>query len=283
MLSQVPFMWGYAATNVSGTPKQTNPGTTFTAGGNNTMSTAVSVLSALSQDVCYLTIGFQGINVSAGDSSALADLLVDPAGGTSWSTKIASLACGFTPTNTVAFGNSLWYHFPLWIKAGSTLGIKAQTNHTADLTAGAVIVHAFGAPSKPDSWWCGQAVETLGANTTSSQGVAVTPGSSSANGSWTTLGTSTKPYGALQFGDNGTANTTTTNGIGNLYHIGVGSNKLPGSIGLYSTSSSNESLARSFNSQPIWCNIPANTAIQAIGMSSSASPQNHNLIAYGVY
>lgn len=278
------FVWNYAATNLSGTPKQTTPGTTFTAGNTNTPGTAVTLLSALSQDIQLLSIGFQGVTLSTADCNALADLLVDPAGGTSWSAKISSIPCGYSPLNTGALCASLWYHFPIYIKAGTSIGLRAATAHTADITTGVCIINTYGSPSSPDMWWCGENVETLGANTSTSKGTDLTsPGVSNANGSWTSIGTSTYRYGSVQLGVGGVSTNAATNGIGYNTFMGYGSTKLVGTSPHYSCSSSNEALARTGHQQPIFCDVASGTVWQAMTSSSSASPQNLNVVVMGVY
>jgi hypothetical protein len=278
-----PFHWQYCSTNLSGTPKATTPGTAFTAGNTNTYGANVTLLSALSQDVQYLVIGFMGVASSGFDSNALADLLVDPTGGTSWSTKISSMACGYTPANSGSIVHGLWYHFPLYIKSGSSIGLRSQTAHTTDISTGTCIIQAFGSPSKPDMWWCGQATETLGANTSSSKGVDVTSGSNSSNGSWTSIGTSTQRYGSVQLGVGGCSTNNATNNLGYNFFIGYGSTKLTGSAPQFCTSSSIEQLARTGHAQPIFCDVASGTAWQAMGACTSASPQAINCIIHGVY
>jgi hypothetical protein len=55
---------------------------------------AVTVLPALAHDCEYLWLGVSGISASAKANTALMDLLIDPAGGTSWVSLIDDMVVG---------------------------------------------------------------------------------------------------------------------------------------------------------------------------------------------
>jgi hypothetical protein len=173
--------WAHCTSNISGTPS-TTPGTAVTASATaNTDGTSVSLLTALSHDVEYLIIGVHGFGASTNNTSALLDILVDPAGGTSWlSTPIINdLLVGYTGAIGVS-GVTIapvtrWYHFPLWIKSGASIGARVRC--ATGSQAGRVIVHAFGGNASPSSWWCGQFVTEIAINAGTSKGTDHTAGS----------------------------------------------------------------------------------------------------------
>ncbi len=276
-----PFGFAHTTSSLSGTPPAALIGTNFTVGANNADGTPVEVIADLTHDVHYLVLGIGGVNVSAGNGQGLLDVLVDRAGGTSWSSWIDDLVCGHTGTPTAgAIGLTCWYHFPVWLPAGASLAVQCRTRHTANITTGRVVAHAYGNPSRPDMWWCGQGVESLGINAATSQGTDVTPGNTGAWGSWAAIGTSSARYGAVQFGLNGSSSAATA--IGYYWQLGIGSAQLPGSPTGYSSATTTEVSARAGFNQPIWCDVPSGTEWQVRG-TASGTAQVHNLAVYGVY
>lgn len=275
--------WGFAdcTDNLTGTPPAALIGTNFTAGASNADGTVVEVLGDLAHDVHFLVVAIGGINTSAANNNALLDVLVDPAGGTSWASLIDDLVCGFTPTPTAGTaGLQMYYYFPLYIKAGASLAVQARTARASNTTTGRVCMWAYGNPSRPDNWWCGSKVESLGINAASSEGTTVTAGNSGTFGSWTDIGTSSYRYGAVQFGMNGSDSITTA--LAYYWQLGIGSAQFPGSPTLWQSTSANEVAARSGMAGPIWCDTPASTTWQIRGTSNSTS-ENFNGAVYGVH
>lgn len=282
LMNSPPWSFADYTSNLTGTPPAATVGTNFTAGANNTDGSAVSVLSALGHDVHYLVVGIGGISASAANHNALMDVLADPAGGTSWGSFIDDLMAGFTPIPTAGtIGIQSWYHFPIYIPAGTSLGVQARSANATAATAGRVVMYAYGNPSRPEMWWCGSKVESLGVNASSSLGTAVTAGNSGSWGSWTNIGTSGYEYGAVQFGLNGTDGASAA--VGYYWQIGYGSNQLPGSPDFYASVSTAESAARTGFCQPIFCNAPASTTWQTRGKCSGTSEPSANMGIYGVY
>jgi hypothetical protein len=282
VLAPEPFYFAHTTDSFVGTPPTTIVGTLFTAGANNADGAAVGVLPALGHDVHYLILGIGGVNSSTDDSDALLDVLVDPAGGTAWAEFISDLICGYSPTPNSAIQLECWYHFPIFVRAGSSIGVRARCAHTAAITTGRVAMFAHGDPSRPDRWWCGQAVETLGVNPASSGGTNVTPGGSNAFGAWTNIGDATGArYGAIQMGFNGPGATTNADNM--HLEIGYGSTKLPGSQTWHAAYQTTESCFRKMPQILTPCDIPAGTQMQARAKANAASPQVVDVAIYGVY
>lgn len=276
-----PWQFANGVSNLSGTPPSNGAvGTNFTAGANNADGTAVQVLSALAFDVHYLVVGFGGFAVSAGNGQVLADILTDPAGGTSWGAFINDLVCGMTPSLSATMGIAPWYHFPVYIPAGSAVAVQARTRHTSNITSGRVIAYAYGNPSRPSAWWCGQKVESLGINAATSQGTDVVPGNSGVDGSWTTIGSSGFAYGAVQYGINGS--DSGANAAGYFWELGVGSVAYAGAPKSYRTITATEQGSPSGLNQPIFCDEAAGTTWQIRGTCSTTA-ETFNAAVYGVY
>lgn len=279
-----PFYFADCTDNFSGTtPAGTNPGTTITASATpNTDGTAVSLIAAVAHDVHFLVVGIGGRSTtSTVDSASLLDILVDPAGGTSWSSMIDDLVAGFQPQLTSgSVGYMTYYMFPLFIKSGSSIGAQVRSA-TASQAVG-LGVWVYGNPSRPDMWWCGSKVESLGITAASSKGTDITPGSTTATFTWTNVGATTSGrYGSIQFGQNGSDSSSTSN-IGYHAQIGIGSARVPGTPTFVWQTSASENASREGFNQPIWCDIPEGTQLQ-VGACASGTAEVHDVALYGCY
>lgn len=273
--------WAHCTTNMTGTPSPTALGTAVTAGANDTPGTAAALLTNLSHDMEYLVLGLNGFFISGGNGSCMIDILVDPAGGTSWSaTKlIPNLLSGQTGAFAQNTPPMLWYYFPLWLKAGSSLGVQAQTAHTADITTGSVACAAFGGNANPGSWWCGKTVEAIGTDATTTQGTSHTPGSTGAYSAWTNFGsTLSASCGALQFVAEGTFTDTTQNARAYFFEFGVNSSRIGPNV--YKTTGTSE-LGQCTTMGPIFCNLPSGTQLMVRG-TCSGTVENVDVAAYAV-
>lgn len=274
-LATSPVRFSKYTSNYAATPSLT-PGTTFTAGGLDTDGAAVSCIAALAHDVHHLRLRFQGIQSTGADTNSAGDLLIDPAGGTSWAALINDVVCGMLNTNTTGMPWS--YEFPIYIPAGASLGWRCKTVNATDVTTGQILVETFGEPSNPAMWWCGQGVETLGIS--NSKGTAITPGNSGAAGSWTNVGSTTsRIYKAIQLGLNG----SDAGAIDAAYHfeVGAGSQPIPGS-GIVWLRSNTSELAYRHNPGLMTCNIPSGTQMQVRGTCSTTAEVLYAAL-YGVY
>ncbi len=250
------------------------------AGTSNADGSVVTVLSALAHDCEYLVLGFNGFGESGKAMRVLGDVLIDPAGGTSWTQLIADLLIGHTGYGLNVRDSSTlpvippFYHFPLWIPAGSTIGVRARTSSATTLggggtNGGLVYVFAGGGNKNPGSWWCGQKVETIGVTPASSQGTPVTPGGNSTFGSWTDIGSPTTARGgAVQFQARGTSGTSFNNQLCR-YEFGIAGTKIgPPHVG--GGSGSNLTLTTLW-AGPLFLDVPSGTQFQARGQSSHST------------
>jgi len=281
-MSLIAEPWSFAneVDNATGTPTQ-EWGTTVTPGTSNADGTAATLLTALAFDVHYIAVGFSGYNVSGAAAYCLADVLIDPAGGTAWRSFINDLLCGYAAGKNQNL--SAWYYFPVFIKSGTSIGSRVRTSHTVAPTSPRVVIYAMGNPSRPGQWWCGSVVETPGVTAASSTGTSVTPGNTGVLGTWTNIGAVTNGrYGSIQIGWNGTDSLA----LGQTYHFQVGYNKqqLPGSPQIHLSVTTSETCAAEPNAGPIWCDIPQGTQMQIRGTcSSTAEVWAGGLALYGVY
>lgn len=157
----------------------TGYGAAVPVGVSNADGADTAILSALGHDCEYLMLSVAGVSTSGLAMGALMDLLVDPAGGTSWSTLISDLLVG--GRGSAAFNSGpvspAAYHFPLWIPAGATLGARIRRQHGSTPPTARVAALAMGGNRNPASWWCGQKVESVATfNAVASVGQVHTPG-----------------------------------------------------------------------------------------------------------
>lgn len=271
----------FCVDNIIASPGTVLTGTNFTTGASNADGSVVTVLSALAQDLCYLVIGFAGTSATTEDQNTLADILIDRAGGTSWSSFIDDLVIGFCPTPTAgAIGMTSWYHFPVWVPAGASLGVRARHRSANTNTNGRCVIYGYGKPKRPEMWWCGQGVESVGINAASSKGTNHTPGASSSYSSYATIGTTARRWQAMQFGVNGSDGTMLAQGYN--WQLGIGGVQIPGTPTYYHSNTTTEAMTRTGFNQPLWVDIPAGTTIQCRA-TASGSGEVHNVAVYGCY
>lgn len=190
----------------------------------NTTGGAYATLLAgasVTQDVYAIDICINNIGTSGAARDAIGTLGFDPAGGTSF-TDFVDLLCG--QASTTASGSiGAHYHFPLWIKAGTTIGMRGSVN-SATLTAFQAYVRLYCKPSRPELIWCGQKIEQLGVTVGTSTGTSVTAGTVS-EGSWTSMGTTTRSHRFFEFGFGANDAALNNNGYSVDISIGDASNK----------------------------------------------------------
>lgn len=152
--------------------------------GTGAKSSWQNVLGALSADCYGIFVQVAKTAVSATDTSAVLDIGVDAAGGSSYTAKVSDLLVGFADDTNANSGNGgmQQYLLPIKIASGSTVAIRGQTVR-GSAQAASVRVQAFLASSGPlpGTTNC----TTYGVSGTT--GTAVTPGNG-AWGSWTNIG-----------------------------------------------------------------------------------------------
>lgn len=272
--------WAYCTDNLPSTPSAIALGTAVTAGANNVDGAETALLvAALTHDVEFLRLGFTGFSSTGENSSAALDLLIDPAGGNSYSELITDLlvGCGAPGTSgsASAAGVARWFGFPLWIPAGATLAARARTKRGSDLT-GYVFVQAWGGNANPASWWCGQRVTTLGIDAVQPRGTPVTPGYPDW-GNWANVGSSTPSNcGALQFVTQGPDSSSVTV---EMTQWQIGANSVAFGPTIAKTLSMQES-SWTMETGPIFASLPAATQLQVRGRSSYSFPQTYDTAIY---
>jgi hypothetical protein len=189
------FNWDYSLQ----TAPSTTPGVSVTPGSGSKGSYVQLASGAnLAQDCYGLLLWVVAGNTTTGIRDILLDIGLDPAGGTSYG-QTGGINNIFVPQASNAVDGGRWFWFPLFIKAGTSVGACGQANSTSTFR---VMARFFGRPTNPENVACGQYSETIGVS--GNGGTPFTCGNSGAWGSWTSLGTTTRPCWnwTLAFGHN---------------------------------------------------------------------------------
>jgi hypothetical protein len=152
--------------------------------------TQIAAAANITTDIFGIWISINAGATSATAKNHLLDIGVDPAGGTSYVAVISNIVCGMSGFYDTARDGSRNFYFPICISSGSSVAVRIQGNVGTAGTVG-ILASFYGAPNRPELARAGQYSETIG-TITNSNGVAFTPGTSGAEGSWTSLGTTTR-------------------------------------------------------------------------------------------
>lgn len=271
------FLWKFSNYTV---PSAT-PGTSVVPGASNAEGAWTQVASAANMafDSQLMFIAVGGGNTSAGQKDHLLDIGVDPAGGTSYTAVISNLVCGQTQAVTTAFDE---FVFPFFIKAGSSVAVRVQGNNA---TAGTVRVVAtfYGRPTSPEMVPYGTVSQTLG-TITGSAGTTVAPGNA-AEGTWTSLGTTTRDLWHWQMGVQLSNGTITAQYATYDLAYGDATNKEiiieDKHVGFYGTA---EIKASNMNRHLVeaYRYVPSGSTIYARGRCSTAPTATYNVTAIGI-
>jgi len=194
-MAQCGFGWWYSLTTVPAT----SPGVSVTPGSGSKGSYYQLASGAnLANDVYGIRLWFTTGSTTSTIRDILADIGIDPAGGTSYS-QTGGINNIFVPQASSAVNSGRWFYFPLFIKAGSSVGVRGQANNTSTFRCAAWF---FGKPTSPHSIDVATYSETLGVS--GNGGTPFTCGNTATWGSWTSLGSLTRAcwYFALAFGHN---------------------------------------------------------------------------------
>src|SRR5215211_4435751 len=168
--------WTHCTTNMTGTPNSTTPGTGITPGISNADGTTTS-LFVLTHDVFLFEISAGGFFIPGNNGSTLLDVMIDPAGGTTWVELIPDLLVGYT----VSMAGVAWpvqYSFPVFAPSGANIGVRARmaAAYTPSTTPRVLMIAKGGDQNPGVGYWYGQHVSTIGITPASSKGENHTPG-----------------------------------------------------------------------------------------------------------
>lgn len=248
-------------------------GATVTPGNNSKGSYAQLIAGAsVTEDVWAIRVRFNSGATSGAARDIIADLGIDTAGGSSYTVLIPNLLASCAGPHTTG---GIGYWFPVFIPAGSSIGVAASVNNA---TVGTLRAWAtlYGKPRNPEATPVGYAVEAVGVVTGSSRGTTVTAGTTS-EGSWTSLGTTTRNafYAALGVGFNDTAMGANVTGVDLAW--GDASNKLLVVENQLVTTTTGE--ASGYTADEGWAMIPSGTTLYGRAQCSGTA-DTMSLAAY---
>jgi hypothetical protein len=271
--------------NIGATYSDFGIGTTITSSGSfNAKGSTVNMLSGLARTQYGLWIWMSGGNTTTAFRKHMVDVMIDPnAGvgnaGSTWSVFIANLAANSPAFSTGGVGFA--YYFPIILPQGAALGARSQNsfnNFPCQIILGTPTLS-----SRVDVRKFGTQVQTLGATTSTTSGVAVTPGTS-AKGSWSaTLGTLTRDAFWFQLGILSDDSSMTENGY--LFDLAAGPSQEKICIYdmMYGVVGSAEQAYKSFGQHPLQRVIASGSNLYARGAACGGAPSSAmSIVAYAV-
>lgn len=150
----------------------------------NAYGTPATILTALAKEAFALRLIFSNCATAGAARDMLATIVIDPAGGTSWTDFITDLLV--TGASVYRTGG-IEYYFPIYIPAGASLGFKTSVNNATVGTSSCAAI-AYCQPSRPDGIQVGKFVRSFGATVASSAGTGITAGGVS-EGAFVEIGT----------------------------------------------------------------------------------------------
>lgn len=260
-------------TNFSGQPSATwgNAITSDSVAHTLPAGNATEIIASTAFDADWVNVWFINNYGSNTRSDSLLNIYIGAAG--SEQLLISNLLAGWAaPLGT---GLPKWYSFPLLVPAGSRISAKHQSIRTN--TNAYVLVELLAGTG---DHWSGQKVECVGAVTGSSRGTTVTPGAA-AEGTLTSLGTSTYEWGYVQPMMGGNVTDTSMNAAYVAADIGSGaSTTISGLTDFLFNANAGEWTANMNTGR--FAPVPASTTVYLCSQTSAAV-EDQDFCVYGVY
>jgi hypothetical protein len=259
-------------------------GTTLTAdGSSHTKGSDTALLSGIAHDCWGLSIGFSTGATDTAVRRQMVDIRIDPAAGvgnagSSWSALIDNLFMHGSVFGASQLGHS--FYFPLFLPAGTAIGARTQ-----DVVGGGSVkcfIRVHGQPTRPDMVKVGHKVQTIGATTASTSGVAVTPGTQTYGSHTASMGTLTNDAWWWQVGW-GTNDSTMSSNTGTIEISHDATSKYICASGILWTSNGSEQSGKTAMGEglPIR-HAPAGTDVY-VRMAGHAGPDLTNtVVVYAV-
>jgi hypothetical protein len=226
-----------------------------------------------------IAIGLTNTSSTGADTSALCDIMYDPAGGTSWQVLIPNLICGYRVVSGATFAPMSQYVFPLYIPRGSSIGARWQSIVAIPSSVLRVQVTIWGGPSSPGFWY-GTKVTDVGTNTATSAGVDLNPGSTGSYSAWTSIGGTSNPaFGFVTIGVQGSAATHTADTY--FVQYGAASTRFPGAQVRFGYTTA-EVISDYPQHYGCYVDVPGGTQLQARATGSDATSEDPSVALYGV-
>jgi hypothetical protein len=281
MLARTPLSAFSGINSNLGANPSVTPGTSVTPGASGSEGSWTSLIASTARESSWVYLRVSAGSVASANRSHLLDLGIDPTGGTSYTVLVEDIVCGNSAPFTVGAGFE--FLFPLRVPAGARVGCRIQGSNA---TAGSVRVDVelYGGASAPPFLPVAQYVERVGA-ITGSEGVSFTPGNAT-DGTWTLLGTTTRPCWWWQLAYS-ISNATITAQY-TYIEIGFGDGTAAGTtriLRLMHGGTTNEVCNVTHNSNLIvteaFAEVPAGANIYVRGRCNNAPNTGYHAVAFG--
>jgi len=176
-----------------GTTRPNTANGTAVTPGTGAYGTYAQMVSSVTDDAYGIFINANTNFASNASRNTVVEIGIDPSGSTSYTSVVSGLVASGASEYT-RNGSGVWYYFPLFIKAGSSIAARAYGSVATAIRVGCVL---FSRPSNPAAIRKGSFIETLGVSAYT--GTSITPGGAS-EGAWTSIGTTTLRTWWVQFG-----------------------------------------------------------------------------------
>jgi hypothetical protein len=245
--------------NLPATPAAAGYGASITTGATPNVKTAYTELFAATT---YDVYGFWLYYSGSSASGSIANFLLDIAIGAASSEQVILPDYQVGWTNTVAGGGNGAF-IPIFIPRGTRIAARLQSSLANDVCRFLLFLN------RGASGYLGQLFtncDTYGANLANSGGTAHTAGNSGAESTPATIGTTTRPYGAVSLSVNG-ANATTT-GVAYHWELMIGGTNHGE---WYTVNTTAEIVYGPLPQTPMYISIPSGTALQIRGECSGTA------------
>lgn len=272
---------GFVVDNWGANPSAT-PGTSVTPGTSGAEGSWTQVLAALAQEVSMLYLRVSDSSATAPKNTFL-DIGWDPSGGTSYTEMISNIVVGSAAAITAA-GAGLEFLFPIRIPQTAAVAVRARgvSGTPGTLRVG---VRGYGYRSAPWAFPVGQYAETIGVSeTTAVDATAITPGNA-ADGSWVSLGTTTRECWWWQLAYQIDNATITAEYTYIELAVGDGSNK-DVILRVMHSGTTGETCGLALNENLVPCRayrrVPAGSTLYARGRCNNAPDTGYQAAAIGI-
>ncbi len=253
-------------------------GTLLTAdGAAHTKGTDTAVMSGIAYDCWGIDIVFSSSATDATIRRQMIDLLIDPAAGvgnagSSWSVLINNLFVNGSAYGSGAIGHQ--FYFPIFLPAGTAIG--ARTQDVVGSGAVRLSMRIIGQPTRPDLVKVGHVVQTIGATTASTSGVAVTPGTDDWGSYSASMGTLTRDawWWQIGIGSNDTSMVQNTMRFDVAFDATAKYTALSGALYSVTATTGEASNKTAFSSQLPIRHAPAGTDVYVRAATGTAAPDS---------
>jgi hypothetical protein len=264
--------------NLDATPSTSSPGTPITAGATPHVKTAfTSLIDPTPGDAYGFWLYFFNTFLAATNSRALLDIAVSDTGVGAVAGDIIFPNYLVGARGSFGIGEKMSGIFvPLFIPAGKRISARFQSARASTVLEIVIFLSCCSPGGQPPPTW--KRADAYGADTATSGGVALTPGSTGTESAWTALGgTTTRAYDAFLPGMQiGTATVITAL----MYHVEYGADST--AFMEYCNSTTSNETIFFWPPAPMYRGVTSGVQMQVRAECSGAA-EGQDYAIYGLY